>query len=103
MKTDFITSDMIAPYIIIGGFGGFRLKGPVQQFATAWADSGSDKTSNAEVWIAHHIPLHSSFTIWQVLYWMSDTATLEVSGAVEKVGQDILRNVIESEEDVLGE
>ena len=53
--------------------------------------------------IEHHIPLHSSFTIWQVLYWMSDTATLEVSGAVEKVGQDILRNVIESEEDVLGE
>ena len=34
---------------------------------------------------------------------MSDTSTLEVSGAVEKVGQDILRNVIESEEDVLGE
>ena len=39
----------------------------------------------------------------EVLYWMSDTATLEVPGAVEKVGQDILRNVIESEEDVLGE
>ena len=37
------------------------------------------------------------------LYWMSDTATLEVPGAVEKVGADILRNVIESEEDVLGE
>ena len=39
----------------------------------------------------------------EVLYWMSDTATLEVPGAVEKVGRDILRNVIESEEDVLGE
>ena len=38
----------------------------------------------------------------EVLYWMSDTATLEVPGAVEKVGQDILRNIIESEEDVLG-
>ena len=30
-------------------FEGFWLKGPVQQFATASADSGSDKTSNAEV------------------------------------------------------
>ena len=38
-------------------FGGFRLKGPVQQFATASADSGSDKTSNAEVWLEH--PNHS--------------------------------------------
>ena len=39
----------------------------------------------------------------EVLFWLSDTATLEVPGAVEKVGKDILRNVIESEEDVLGE
>ena len=39
----------------------------------------------------------------EVLYWLSDTATLEVPGAVEKVGADILRNVIESEEDVLGD
>ena len=34
-------------------FGGFRLTGPVQQFTTAWADSGSDKTSNAEVWFPY--------------------------------------------------
>jgi thioredoxin-related protein len=38
----------------------------------------------------------------EVLNWLSDTATIEVPGVVEKVGQAMLRNVIESEEDVLG-
>ena len=34
----------------LGFLLGFRLTGPVQQFATAWADSGSDKNYDADAW-----------------------------------------------------
>ena len=46
-------------------FGGFRLKGPVQQYATAWADSGSDKNSNAEVWFLYNSVVTNYFELQQ--------------------------------------
>ena len=40
--------------------------------------------------------------IFQVINWLGGTDVLEVEGVIEMVTEDMLDNIIESEDDVLG-